>query len=249
MEKTTDEGKQQKEFKQYLFEGLMIFLAITLGFFADNTREYLGQRSRANELAISMKQDLVKDTIIIDNLIDFQFKRITINDSLFSMIAGNPKNVDQSQYYTAIRSMTGTTFFKPSGISASNLKELGLLDVLNDERLFHLVVKYDSLLEDYLAIKNLEMSYQLQYMQSINLVTDAEILRMTYRHNIKRDFVTTPRIIPIGKGLPLLKPEHVTEFKGMLTSIRFISTSTIYEFQDIKRVARDMIQHIENNYN
>ncbi|GCC51599.1 hypothetical protein SanaruYs_18250 [Chryseotalea sanaruensis] len=249
MEKNTDEGKQRKQFKQYLFEGLMIFLAITLGFFADNMRESLGQRSRANELAISMKQDLVKDTIIIDNLIDFQFKRITINDSLFSMIASNLEQIDQSQYYMAIRSMTGTTFFKPSGISASNLKELGLLDVLNDQQLFHLVVKYDSLFEDYLGIKNLEMSYQLKYMQSINRVTDPDILRKTYRHNINRDFITTPRIIPNGKGVPLLNPDDVTEFKGMLTSIRFISTSTIYEFQDIKRVAREMIQHIENNYN
>lgn len=249
MEKTTDENKHQKKFKQYVFEGLMIFLAITLGFFADNMREYLAQRSKANELTIAMKQDLVKDTVVIDNLIDFQFKRITINDSLFSMISGNPEKVDQSQYYPAIRSMTAATYFKASGISASNLKELGLLDVLNDQQLFHLMVKYDSLFEDYLTIKNLEMSYQLQYMQSINRVTDAELLRKTYRHNLTRNFVTTPRIIPTGKGLPLLKPEDVNEFKGMLTSIRFISASTIVEFQDIKRVAREMIQHIENNYN
>jgi len=248
MEKPIHEEKEQKKFKQYLFEGVMIFLAITLGFFGDNIREYRGQKSRSFDLAIAMKDDLIKDTIVINNLIDFQFERITINDSLFSMINGNRARVDQSQYYAAIRVLTCTTYFKTSGTSASNLKDLSLLDVLDDQQLFHLIVKFDSLYEDYLTIKNLEMSYQLHYMQSINRVTEAEILRKTYRHNISSNFVTAPRQIPTGKGIPFLKPEDMNEFKGTLTAMRFISTSTIYEFQDIKRVAHQMIQHIENSY-
>src|SRR5919205_297932 len=31
---------EKKNFKEYLLEGLMIFLAVTMGFFAENLREY-----------------------------------------------------------------------------------------------------------------------------------------------------------------------------------------------------------------
>lgn len=38
--------KKVKPFKTYLFEGLMIFLAVLLGFFAENMREEYADKNR-----------------------------------------------------------------------------------------------------------------------------------------------------------------------------------------------------------
>lgn len=42
---------QAKPWKEYLLEGLMIFLAVSLGFIAENIRERISENKKVNELA------------------------------------------------------------------------------------------------------------------------------------------------------------------------------------------------------
>ena len=39
----------KKNFKEYFLEFLMIFLAVTMGFFAENIRKYFSERKTAKE--------------------------------------------------------------------------------------------------------------------------------------------------------------------------------------------------------
>jgi hypothetical protein len=55
----------KKKFKEYLLEFLMIFLAVTLGFFAESYREYSVEKSRAKQYAGSLIHDLEKDTAMV----------------------------------------------------------------------------------------------------------------------------------------------------------------------------------------
>jgi hypothetical protein len=41
---------EKKNFKEYFLEFLMIFLAVTMGFFAENIREYFNDRHHRDEL-------------------------------------------------------------------------------------------------------------------------------------------------------------------------------------------------------
>src|SRR4051812_10175504 len=52
---------EKKTFKEYLLEGLMIFIAVTLGFFAENLREYLNDERVTTENMQSMIEDLRSD--------------------------------------------------------------------------------------------------------------------------------------------------------------------------------------------
>ncbi len=51
-----------KPWKEYLLEGLMIFLAVTLGFFAENFREHITENSRENEFAKVLYAELKDDS-------------------------------------------------------------------------------------------------------------------------------------------------------------------------------------------
>lgn len=53
---------EKKGFKEYFLEFLMIFLAVTLGFFAENLREYFSDRQKENQYMHSLAEDLKKDT-------------------------------------------------------------------------------------------------------------------------------------------------------------------------------------------
>src|SRR5437763_1768379 len=47
---------EKKNFKEYFLEGLMIFLAVTLGFFAECLREHIIDKSKEQEYISSLKK-------------------------------------------------------------------------------------------------------------------------------------------------------------------------------------------------
>ena len=53
---------ERKKFTHYLWEFLMLFLAVFCGFLAENIREHKVERDRAYEFAELLVDDLKKDT-------------------------------------------------------------------------------------------------------------------------------------------------------------------------------------------
>ena len=53
---------ERKKFKEYFLEFLMIFLAVTLGFIAENFREHQVEKARAKQYIFSFYKDLNDDT-------------------------------------------------------------------------------------------------------------------------------------------------------------------------------------------
>ena len=54
---------KHKPWKEYLLEGLMIFLAVMMGFFAETIRENISESSKAKELAKSLYQEIYADSV------------------------------------------------------------------------------------------------------------------------------------------------------------------------------------------
>jgi hypothetical protein len=85
---------EKKNFKEYLLEGLMIFIAVTMGFFAENIREYFAdvkiekeylstykQQLLINkEQLLDLKNDIINYTPVVDSLADLFFKKIENQD-------------------------------------------------------------------------------------------------------------------------------------------------------------------------
>ena len=63
------DSHRKKNFKEYFLEFLMIFLAVTLGFFAESLREHLVNIRNEKEYIISVKEDLLTDTSSLSHLI------------------------------------------------------------------------------------------------------------------------------------------------------------------------------------
>src|SRR5882757_1726159 len=51
-----------KPWKEYLLEGFMIFVAVTMGFFAETIREGISDRSKGHEYIRSFVEDMQRDT-------------------------------------------------------------------------------------------------------------------------------------------------------------------------------------------
>jgi hypothetical protein len=67
---------ERKNFKEYFLEFLMIFLAVTMGFFAESLREDINDRAKAKEYIQSFYEDLKTDTAKISEILHFDDEKI-----------------------------------------------------------------------------------------------------------------------------------------------------------------------------
>src|SRR2546423_3629580 len=73
---------RKKHWKEYFLEFLMIFLAVTLGFFAENIRETISEHSRGSQYVASELADVKIDSVNISNAIKEYQKQQKCLDSL-----------------------------------------------------------------------------------------------------------------------------------------------------------------------
>src|SRR6478672_2821431 len=99
---------EKKNFKEYFLEFLMIFLAVTLGFIAENIRETNADRGRETEFMKSMVEDLKSDTANINSFNAKAAIVLTQADSLMLLIrSGGRSNYGTNMYYYARVITTG----------------------------------------------------------------------------------------------------------------------------------------------
>ncbi len=85
-----DMHHEPKKWKAYLLEFLMIFLAVTMGFFAERLREHLNDSSKGKEYIESLVQDLkVDQEILAKDIISLQ-SGISMMDSMITFL-DNPE--------------------------------------------------------------------------------------------------------------------------------------------------------------
>jgi hypothetical protein len=89
-----DVGK--KTLKEYLLEGLMIFIAVTMGFFAESIRESINQHNREKEYISSFAEDLRIDTSRINRTVwinVYNLKRLDTLETLLLEKHFTPANI------------------------------------------------------------------------------------------------------------------------------------------------------------
>lgn len=77
---------EKKKFKEYVLEFIMIFLAVTLGFLAENIRENIAKKEHAELLTARLVKDLQSDTTHLQKSIDFEQTQRRRIDSLFLLL-------------------------------------------------------------------------------------------------------------------------------------------------------------------
>ena len=93
---------EKKGFKEYFLEFLMIFLAVTLGFFAEGLRENISDHSKEKEYIVSIIQDMKKDSATLTNYIyknipyHSQWLDSEINLLQQPLLAGKDKEIYQA---------------------------------------------------------------------------------------------------------------------------------------------------------
>ena len=88
---------KRKRFKEYFLEFLMIFLAVTMGFFAESIREHLADHSKEKQYINSMIADLKGDTAGLREVIDANIKKVSGIDTMTSLLNKPSLTMDEEK--------------------------------------------------------------------------------------------------------------------------------------------------------
>jgi hypothetical protein len=103
---------EKKGFKEYFLEFLMIFLAVTMGFFAESIREHLADNSKEKQYINSMIADLKGDTAGLREIIDINIKKVSGIDTMISLLNKPSLTMDEEKQLYILNSRYASNIAK-----------------------------------------------------------------------------------------------------------------------------------------
>ena len=137
---------EKKSFKEYLLEGLMIFLAVSMGFIAESIREYYGDREREHLYIESFVRDLKADTASMKRYIFRNINKEKSIDTLM-LISGSDlsKSENSKRFIEYFIKSTGIPKHLPNTSAINQLKSTGSLRLLSHKKgVADSILKYDA---------------------------------------------------------------------------------------------------------
>jgi hypothetical protein len=203
-----DKHRGRKKWTHYLWEFLMLFLAVFCGFLAENIREHQVEKNRAREYAKALYEDIVNDTANLrttileaTNLIACQD---TLTDLLKKMSIEKKKIPTAALYYYADKSM-GSTFFSIKTSTLSQLKNSGSLRLLKNPELIRLITNYDQAINNQLLRTDYDLNSLSEIVRSIKQIfsyaVNKQLDSLIKKHPLSKDSM-------LNLDLPLLNRDE-----------------------------------------
>ncbi len=239
---------EKKSFKEYLLEGLMIFLAVSMGFIAENIREHIADNAKEKEFMHSMILDLKSDTANISRALN-RFSNISkMEDTILISLKSEPANP------VTINRMISKSFWTYTGYSYNNrtvqqLKNAGNFRLVRNEAVADSISKYDNnintiVLTQYLDLKNSMIAYK-----------DIEARVVPYRELKQNNNDNASRGIDTSIFAPAATSTFISNDKALLSLYynklfihKTLTTTFISNLGIAKQHATSLIAFIQNEY-
>ena len=159
-----------KNWKQYFLEFIMLFLAISLGFFADNYREKRSDKTKEREYILSMIEDAEEDRINIKEVLSRNTQRSKYLDTLanlcFNYSTTNNQKDKLYQYFPIV--LFHPHFIAPTELTMQQLKNAGGMRMIKNKNAIDEIIRYDSKIK---KLENQQVYYENYHNNSINIGT------------------------------------------------------------------------------
>ncbi len=152
---------EKKGLKEYILEGLMIFLAVIMGFIAENIREGISENRRAAEFAHSYYEDIKNDTAQLHKLIKFSKHKIAACDSTIASFHLPDSRHNDTIIYSEGQVVTNVYPFHSSSGSYEQIKSSGSLRFFK-QKIINLMNEYDLQTKSITAREDIDMKFIIE---------------------------------------------------------------------------------------
>ena len=140
-----DMHHKKKNFKEYFLEFLMIFLAVTMGFFAESYREHLADKEKVKQAIGSLVKCLASDTAQLNTMIRSNLLVANYLDSLVNLKNANLTTDENKQkfYDYSFTGFTEDWYFKTNDAAMQQIKSNGILGLIKNQNIIDSIFGYE----------------------------------------------------------------------------------------------------------
>jgi len=228
----------RKKWTHYFWEFLMLFLAVFSGFLAENWREHYIEHRRSRELAMSLKNDLVKDTASIRFIMGYRNKRTEVFDKLLDEIEKPVNLQNDTLLLFAEDELFRRSYFVPEAGTYDQIKQAGFLRYF-ERNLGNDLVRYES--KRNLAALQLDMENKFVFENVITLSN--KLFNQKFLRYREKDSVAQ-------FGEPLIKKDSslLSELYGDIRFLQKRNLTYLYTLNDLYYLAVQCIDLLNEEF-
>ena len=216
---------EKKTWKEYLFEFVLVFTAVVLGFTADSFRENLEDKQKEKKYMLSLISDINGDYTLSTNLEAAIVRQIRQIDSLQTILVSNYLEFYPDTILKCYRLSSCLLTFYPEFFNERTINQLlssGSMRLIRDQNIADSVMAYHS------YIKFLDVQRQL-YINSINNcsqsmydIYDISFLRSAFDKDGVLDYIP----IDLSKlKLRTTNPDELKKFIAILENSKLVANN------------------------
>jgi len=232
---------ERKKWTHYLWEFLMLFLAVSAGFLVENLREHYVENKREKVFIKSFIEDLKEDTAKITSNMQLRNTKILMMDSLIKLLnSPDPNHDGQSAYYYG-RRVTRSTLFQSNDRTIKQLKNAGGLRLIRNQTASNTIMTYDQANDYIIFLQNREGQELSEIYPLLAKLFDGNVLE-TMIHGME---ITRP------SGNPALRSTDknlILDLTYFLHQYKSSSIVMIARLQTLKQSAVEAIQFLQKKY-
>ncbi|MEI6087454.1 MAG: hypothetical protein WCR66_07705 [Bacteroidota bacterium] len=246
----------KKKWGEYMLEFFMLFLAVFLGFLAENIREHNVEKDREKEYMVTLLEDLKSDTALLKHTVKY-WENINYNiDSVTDAIQLPLSNIDLRKTYKHINNALDYFSFSYNQRTTVQLKNAGGFRLLRNKIVANKIIDYDQFNND--AITNIAIQHHSFFETVVKLrnklfVQDiSNKIYKQYRYNLPPhsadlwiDSLINNYRIPVHAETQL---ELMFEFKNAILSYRQDYTNMKWGYDNLFKKQLELILLISKEY-
>jgi hypothetical protein len=173
---------EKKGFKEYFLEFLMLFLAVTMGFFAENLREHLNINEQTKKSIIAVIADLKSDSVMYnESILNYNYCG-RMDDTLVKMLS--EKSDHTGHIYFLARNITAElNFVHPNSRTFDQLKSAGALQLIKNENILDSITSYYQSLKFFDEENKILLDKLNEVHQANSLLFDASVFQKIFSNH------------------------------------------------------------------
>ncbi|MEY4987272.1 MAG: hypothetical protein RL567_1051 [Bacteroidota bacterium] len=232
-----------KNWKEYLGEFLMLFLAVTLGFFVENYREHFIERQREQEFLHLIVKDIQMDIQMIDSNLYYRTIRADICKQFATVYQSETYKKNTGPFYFHGRRLHVRYLFERTDAGFQLLRNAGGLRLIHNPAIIQAIQHYENSISAIEKFQDGEMNYLREYAKSNADIFDVKVLMANSGGNVSNYY---SNLLPQNNP-PLISndPQKLNAMMAHFYSMDKSNYVVMFFEEKLKKEGRQLINMIE----
>lgn len=225
----------------------MLFAAVTLGFFAENIREYYGEREMEEKFIEVVIEDIDTDINSLKGIIKSQEKRILYEDSLIYLLAKRDfSSMNNLYYYARVTSLRN--FFQPSINGFQQLKNAGGLKMIEQHDVIKKIQHYENEIQKLVELQTISDGLLNVYRDKMATIFDGRVFKEMF---VNPNALDIYQKFQKPSGIPTLIENSEKDLNELLVRAIYINTNantSMNRYKLLLSEAEDLKASLQTTY-